>query len=420
MIFKYEVKYIMRHSVIVILCALIFSSCAKPATPTPSNMAFVDIPKPERNQEASTSEAIPNSISIPSPQVIHVSVWIPPYLAEILGGTLDPLRALFVPDATTANVKLEVGQQNLISQWVYALVTPFSSSIQGLSGDDLLSGWQSGSMGVFENQPLLMDQNTYDMFSAVWGPAAGTSVQVMAKNELMDYAWAHPPALAIVPFESLEPRWKVLPVDGLSPIHKDFDLENYRLKISISLNGDQELIALIKSNFEIPPSNLDPHKMTIVAMTGVTALVRATAYEMEKHGITYPGQDIREWLLSADITHISNEVPFAEDCPYPNPTQAEIRFCSRDAYIQLLEDVGTDVVELTGDHFQDWGTEAMFHTLDLYRERGWLYYGGGANLADGRKALLIENNTNRIAFIGCNEKGGSFAQAGETNPGAAL
>lgn len=344
-----------------------------------------------------------------------------PYLAESLSGALgDPLRALFVPEPTTANVKLEVGDQNLVSQWVYALVTPFSSTIQGVSGDDLLLGWQGGSMAVFGNQPLLMDQNTYEMFSAIWGPAAGTSVQVMAKNDLLDYAWAHRPALAVVLFESLGPRWKVIPVDGQSPIRKDFDLEHYRLKIPISLNGDPQLIELIKSNFEIPPSNRDPQKMTIVAMTGVTALVRATAYEMEQHGITYPDQDIREWLLSADITHISNEVPFAEDCPYPNPLQAEIRFCSRDNYIQLLEDVGTDVVELTGDHFQDWGTEAMFHTLNLYQQRGWLYYGGGANLADGRKALLMDNNTNRIAFIGCNEKGGSFAQAGEANPGAAV
>jgi capsule synthesis protein PGA_cap len=243
---------------------------------------------------------------------------------------------------------------------------------------------------------------------------------VMAKNDMLDYAWAHRPVLAIVPFESLDPRWKVLPVDGLSPIHKDFDLANYRLKVLISLNGDPNLVELIKSNFEIPSTNRDPQKMTIVAMTGVTALVRATAYEMEKNGITYPDHDIRDELLSADITHISNEVPFAANCPYPNPTQADVRFCSRDAYIQLLEDVGTDVVELSGDHFQDWGTEAMLHTLDLYRERGWLYYGGGANLMEGRKALLMENNTNRIAFIGCNAKGRSFAQADETNPGAAL
>jgi hypothetical protein len=408
---------------VLILFAVIFSSCAKPATPAPFNMAVVDIPKPERKQEASPSQAIPTATYLPTARIINASIWVPPYLAETLAGALeDPLRGLFVSDAAMASIRLEVGEQNVVSQWVYALVTPFPSTMQGVAGNDLLLRWQGGpvSLYTYGNQPLLMDQNTYEMFSVLWGPAAGMSVQVMTKHELIDYAWAHQPALAILPFEALDPRWKVLAVDGLSPIHKDFDLGNYRLKIPLSLNSDPELIELIKSNFEIPPSNLDPQKMTILAMTGVTALVRATAYEMEQHGMTYPAQDIRDWLRNADITHISNEVPFAVDCPYPDPVQADVRFCSGDHNIQLLDDIGTDVVELTGDHFQDWGTDAMFHTLDLYRERGWLYYGGGANLADGRKALLIENNTNRIAFIGCNAKGGSFAQADETEPGAAV
>ena len=127
---------------------------------------------------------------------------------------------------------------------------------------------------------------------------------------------------------------------------------------------------------------------------------------------------MREWLRAADITHISNEVPFARDCPYPDPVQPDMRFCSDPRYIDLLEDVGTDVVELTGDHFQDWGSEAMLLTLDMYRQHGWPYYGGGENLQDGRKALLIEHNGNRLAFIGCNGKGGSFAQAGPHHRGS--
>ncbi len=354
---------------------------------------------------------------MPNTQVINVAIWVPPYLSETLGGALeDPLRGLFVNDEARANIKLEVGEENIVSQWVYALVTPFSSSIiQGISGEELLARWQGTSTGM----PLLMDSNTHDMLTALWG-AAGTNVQVIANNQLIDYAWTHQPTLAIVPFEELDPRWRVLPVDGLSPIHKDFDLETYRLKIPISLISDPQKVALIRSNFVIPVSNYDSQKMTVVALTGVTALVRATASTMEKRGMLYPAQDIRQWLINADVTHISNEVPFAADCPYPNPVQEEIRFCSRDSYIQLLEDVGTDVVELTGDHFSDWGTDAMFHTLDMYRERNWLYYGGGENLADGRKALLIENHGNRIAFIGCNAKGFSFAQATDTEPGAAL
>ena len=409
----------MRQSLIALLCALLFTSCAGAATPTPPNMAFMEIPKPGIAMETPTPQAAPTA-TLHNAETLRVAVWMPPYLAETLDGDfLEPLKGMFVEEEAAANIRLEVGEGNIVSQWVYALVTPFSSTMQDVSGDDLLLRWQGGAMSANGNPPLLMDSNTYEMFSAAWGPAAETGVEVMAKEQLLEYAWAHQPALAIVPFEALEPRWKVLPVDGLSPVRKDFALENYRLKIPISLHSEPELAALIQSNVEIPPSNRDPQKLTVVAMTGVTALVRATAFEMEQHGMTYPAQDIRDWLRDADITHISNEVPFAGDCPYPDPVQPDVRFCSREDAIQLLEDIGTDVVELTGDHFQDWGTDAMFHTLAMYRERGWLYYGGGADLAEGRKALLIENGPNRIAFIGCNAKGGSFAQAGETNPGAA-
>ena len=341
----------------------------------------------------------------------------PTYLSETMDGSLDAsLRSLFINEEARADIRIEVGDGNPVSQWVYALVTPFSSPIsQGITGDELLLRWQSASSGVL----LLMDSNTRDMFTALWGPS-NTNVQVISKNDLIDHAWAHQPVLAIVPFEDLDPRWKVLPVDGISPIHKDFDMGSYRLKIPISLNSDPQHVALIQSSFSIPASNHDPQKMTVVALTGVTALVRATAAAMERRGLLYPAQDIRDWLVEADITHISNEVPFAVDCPNPNPVQEELRFCSADKYIQLLEDVGTDVVELTGDHFSDWGTDAMYHTLDMYKERGLPYYGGGENLTEGRKALLLENHGNRIAFIGCNAKGSSFAQASDTLPGAAV
>jgi len=71
-----------------------------------------------------------------------------------------------------------------------------------------------------------------------------------------------------------------------------------------------------------PVTNRDPSRLTIVAMTGVTALVRATAFTMEQRGVKYPGKDVRDWLRDADITHISNEVPFARDCrTEPGPTR---------------------------------------------------------------------------------------------------
>src|SRR5688572_27816273 len=170
------VNHPLKSYLVMIGCALLLLSCGSmPATPAPSNMAVVHIPKPDPNHETpSPIQANPTATYMPNAEIIEVAIWVPPYLADTLGGALeDPLRGLLVSDAALANIRLEVGEGNLVSQWVYALVTPFSSSMQGFSGDDLLLSWQGGSMGQSSlNQQLLMDQNTYDMFSAVWGTAA--------------------------------------------------------------------------------------------------------------------------------------------------------------------------------------------------------------------------------------------------------
>ena len=177
-------------------------------------------------------------------------------------------------------------------------------------------------------------------------------------------------------------------MDGQSPLHKDFDPAAYALTVPFSLAGDPELAAQVAPL--LPATNRDPSRLTVVALTGTTALVRATAFTMEQRGINYPAKDVGDILRSADITHVSNEVAFAKNCPFPDPLTQDMRFCSDPRYIELLEAIGTDVVELTGDHFQDWGAEAMRYTLQLYQERGWLHYGGGSDLEDARQPLLIE------------------------------
>ena len=124
------------------------------------------------------------------------------------------------------------------------------------------------------------------------------------------------------------------------------------------------------------------------------------------------------YLKEADILHISNEVPFAQGCPYPDPGQVGLRFCSDRRYIELMETIGTDVVELTGDHFGDYGPDAMLYTLEMYNQRDWPYYGGGADRQDAQEPVLFEHNGNKIAFLGCNAKGGGYATANVGYPGA--
>jgi poly-gamma-glutamate synthesis protein (capsule biosynthesis protein) len=328
-------------------------------------------------------------------------------------------------DPQAAALRLLPGGGRQFSQWVYALAAPFPTVQDGVSSEQLRRSWSGDPAGAFAGRPLLVDESTLGVFTILWGPPAPGAVASLPAGDLQSYAWEQRPAWAMLPFEALGPRWKVLEVDGLSPLRKDFDPGAYALTVPIGLEGEEKLVELTTVLYGpgsatplVPPTNRDPAKLTVVAMTGVTALVRATAFTMEQRGVRYPAKDVGEWLRSADITHISNEVPFAKKCPYPDPVQQGMRFCSDTRYIELMEEVGTDIVELTGDHFQDWGEEAMFYTLELYRERGWPYYGGGEDTQDARKPAIIEHNGNRLAFIGCNGKGGGYAQAGPNHPGA--
>ncbi|NPA27004.1 MAG: CapA family protein, partial [Chloroflexi bacterium] len=300
--------------------------------------------------------------------------------------------------------------QPAAAQWTLVLVAPFPTLEEGVTLDALRAFWQGEGSAPWPNQPpLLMSPETERALRAFWGPPASGRVRVLPAQTLLETAWTSRPAWAIIPWQELEPRWKVLRVNNTLP----WD-DAYPLRLPLSLEGP--LAAL--PDAPRPASNFDPGRLTRVALTGVTALVRATAYLMEVKGITYPAEDIGPFLASMDILHINNEVPFDPTCPPPNPVQPDLKFCSAPKYIGLLEAVGTDVVELAGDHMNDRGPDAVYYTLDMYRERGWAYYGGGENWDDGWRPAKFEHNGNRIAFVGCNVKGGGYARAAPNYPGA--
>lgn len=351
--------------------------------------------------------------------------WLSPALPAALRDQLVLLEgAATSEERTQAQLSIAVNEGEPIAHWVYALVTPFPTLTEEVSLVDLQAAWRGDSAGPFADIPLMMTAETEAVFAAWWGEPASGAVQVEEAANLLDAAWAAQPSWALVPFEDLAPKWKVLSVDGQSPLWKSFDAATYALNVPIGLSGDEALVAEALQRFGpssaaplAPVGNRDPEKLTTVILTGVTALVRATAWEMERKGIEYPAEDIGPLMREADIVHISNEVPFARDCPPPNPSQRTLVFCSDASYIDLLDAVGADVIELTGDHFNDWSRDAMLYTLDLYKERGWPYYGGGANITEAKLPLKLEDHGNKIAFIGCNGKGGGYASARDDYPG---
>ena len=387
-------KYLSRVIALLGVFALVASSCGAQPAPTPY---VIDSPLPPT--PVSTAEI---TLSTPVFTGVTFSDLVPQGLQNLIAGYEVPLDASINLDVAKPDV------DGIQFTWIYNLVAPFPTIKDGVTSDELRSYWTEGGL------PLLMAESTLRAFTAIWGKPASGSVRSVPEDQLLATTWTES-AWAIIPFESIEPKWKVLAIDGQSPIRKNFDAATYPLAVDFALESAD---AVDTSSWVL--TNYDPSKLTTVIMTGVTALVRATAVTMELKGSTYPGEKVRDLFREADILHVSNEIPFLTGCPYPKPDARALVFCSDPKYMDLFTDIGTDVIELTGNHFADYGPNAMYETLDIYRVNNIPYFGGGQDLQDSLKPALFEVNGNKIAFIGCNKPDvDRFPTATDYQPGAA-
>ena len=245
-----------------------------------------------------------------------------------------------------------------------------------------------------------------------------------AMDEVVDAAWQDRTTLAIVPFELLEPRLAVLAIDGQNPVENEqhFDPARYPLVATVyaavTARAPEQAAQAKALLAGLPPGNRDPNLLTVVAMTGVTAMCRQTAEQMDQRGAAWPAAVVGPELASADITHISNEVPFVPGC-VTNIDPDNFNFCSKPEYMATLEAVGTDIIGLTGNHQNDFGRENALVSLDIYAKAGLPLYGGGRNKEAAFTPLIVEHNGNRLAFIGANSYGPKMAWATDDLPGAA-
>lgn len=297
---------------------------------------------------------------------------------------------------------------------IYALAAPFMTLTDEVSFSDLRAYWDGSSpdTNVLVKKILIGSSSEADLRQIFGCAPSARYIQTVSSQSLIDRALSEDD-WALIPFEMIEPRWKILRIDGDSVISNSFNADTWPLTARRNA-GDSEDIDWSRT----PISNRNADKLTTMILTGVTAMVRATSDYMDAISPLYPASLIREPLIAADILHVNNEVPFAKKCTQTQEQLDTLHFCSKPVYMDLLTDIGTDVVELDGDHFQDFGDEAVSYTLGLYQEAGIPYYGGGKNREEAQQPLILTHHGNRFGFIGCNGKEKGYAAASETRPGA--
>ncbi len=393
------------------LALLFLASCS-----TVSNNLTPSSELPTAIRQAAVTQTTPSSTLTPSPATVRL--WASPALpAELMESAqsithLSELPVEWVEDPNLAAVRFEANPDRPLARWTYAVVAPFPTIQDHISLQQLRRAWT----GSDNELPIYVSNQVRNEMAPLLGNES--EALVTPEDELLEQVWEARNAYAIIPFERLEPQWKVMKLEGASPLDRDFDPQSYALATSFGLSGDPAIMDLLEPLLDWPETNRDPSKLTTVLMTGVSALVRATAWRMDRYGADYPGMLIADVMQQADITHISHETAFSEDCPPPDPVQSSLRFCSAPRHLPLFESVGVDLIELSGNHLADWGTKALLYTLDQYEQLGYETFAGGRDLAEARLPALIEHNGNQLAFLGCNAAGPAFGWAKESRPGA--
>ncbi len=395
------------------LLAAILTGCAAISHPLPQETlpSVTAVP---------TLRPSPTATATPMP----VRVWVNPDLPAAFRNAIAwPDLIQVSSEAAPADVQVtwetSGTEEGKTAYWIYALVAPFPTITDEVSSESIRSAWNGKSAEPFDGAPILLSAETETVFEILWGKPAENAIQILPADDLIDTAWAQRPGWAIVPFEELNPRWKVIQVDGVSPLDPALDESGYPLKATVSWSipdGKAAPEALLGVQL---PTNWRPEHLVRVFMTGTTAMVRHMALRMEEKGVLYPAGQIGDLLKSADLTHISNEVSFYSKCPAAKPLRASMRFCTSPNYMQVLKAVGADVIELTGNHLLDWGTDAFSETLKLYEKEHLAYYGGGWTQEQARQPYKVEVNGNKLAFIGCNPSGPAADWAGPDQPGSA-
>jgi len=108
-------------------------------------------------------------------------------------------------------------------------------------------------------------------------------------------------------------------------------------------------------------------------------------------------ETMMEHMQNADIFFLNNEFQFTSR---GTPTYGkEFTFRSNPENVQLLKDIGTDLVSLANNHAYDYGEEGLLDTFDTLDNAGIPYVGAGKDIDEASSTYYYELNGLKVAYV---------------------
>lgn len=226
------------------------------------------------------------------------------------------------------------------------------------------------------------------------GFAIHSSTRTVSADQLERILWRDKSSFTLLPFADLNLALRPLLLEGRAVVDQ---VENYPL----AWEGD------------VP--NYSADLLTRITVSGTTALARGTLPALESMGIDAATSGIHGYVTASDFFHLTNEASASPSCPLF--TDAVIgganSLCMTVDHLAIFDALEVDVVDLTGNHINDFGYAAFSEMLDYFESRGIPLVGAGRELEAARQPLLLEHNGNRIAWLACNAAGPYYALVNE-------
>ena len=127
--------------------------------------------------------------------------------------------------------------------------------------------------------------------------------------------------------------------------------------------------------------------------------------------------ELLQIMRDADVMCLNNEFTYS-DRGEPLSGKA-YTFRAKPERVNVLHDMGVDMVQLSNNHAYDYGKSAFLDTLYTLEHAGIEYFGAGHNLEEAMEAVYVTLDDKVVAFVGASraEKNKKTPQATDTKPG---
>lgn len=206
-----------------------------------------------------------------------------------------------------------------------------------------------------------------------------------------------PGALRLGRLFELQPGWRAVPVDGVVPTPETVWSGAYplagRVVVAHRPGVSPGILEALKRNAQQPPA-----PWVTLSVTGDFMLARGVARAMRENGTLYPVAKVQDHLSRADLTFVNLESPIGvKGTALPGK---QIWFRAAPEAMEILKAAGVDGVTVANNHILDYDTENFLETLDGLKQAGIAYVGGGRNIAEARKPMVLEAKGVKVAFLG--------------------